>query len=446
MKTKHCLVCASSAALPQIEDESVDLVVTSPPYPMIKMWDSVFREQNPEIEQALLKVKGWEAFSLMHRELDKTWVELARVLKPGAVACINIGDAVRNLGGHFQLYPNHSHIIEAFAKLKFQALPLILWHKKTNAPNKFMGSGMLPAAAYVTLEHEYILLFRKEGKRRAFKTKEKNEIRRRSAFFWEERNKWFSDIWFDLPGISQTEVPQTGISQTGISQTGISQTGISQTGISQTEVSQTENQTLRSQQNTNGLSLRKRSAAFPLELASRLICMYSIQSDLVLDPFAGTGTVACAALSLGRNSWSVEIAPSFQPIILNHLLNSTEDLNSRIRQRLLDHVRFIKERGKKFNERFARTSKEEVKGGIKGRFKEKPFQHENSHYGFPVMTGQEVSIQFPYIKSVRQKTNALVSAKHSFSPPYTLSKSHPLLAKSIASNQKKPPQLKLFGH
>lgn len=66
---------------------------------------------------------------------------------------------------NFQLYPNHARIINAFHALGVSNLPNILWRKQTNAPNKFMGSGMLPAGAYVTLEHEWILIFRKGGKR-----------------------------------------------------------------------------------------------------------------------------------------------------------------------------------------------------------------------------------------------------------------------------------------
>ena len=138
--------------------------------------------------------------------------------------------------------------------------------------------------------------------------------------------------------------------------------------------------------------------------------MYSLQSDLVLDPFAGTGTVAQSALSLGRNSLSIELDKSFQPVILSQLLNSTDDLNSKVRQRLLDHIQFTKE----------------------ARFKKaKPFQYKNLHYGFPVMTGQEVFIQFPYIESIRQENPKLVSAKHSFSPSffYPLTKNTPLFNK-----------------
>ena len=122
-------------------------------------------------------------------------------MKAGAIACINIGDATRSIGDRFQLFANHSRIQSKFMEIGFDVLPAILWRKQTNAPNKFMGSGMLPAGAYVTLEHEYILIFRKGGKR-IFDLPEEKKRRRQSGYFWEEWNRWFSDIW-DFKGTGQ---------------------------------------------------------------------------------------------------------------------------------------------------------------------------------------------------------------------------------------------------
>ncbi len=87
-------------------------------------------------------------------------------------------------------------------RLGFVTLPDILWRKPTNASYKFMGSEMLPVGAYVTNEHEYILLARK-GVRRIFQTRDEKQVRRQSTFFWEERNHWFSGIWTDLRGTKQ---------------------------------------------------------------------------------------------------------------------------------------------------------------------------------------------------------------------------------------------------
>ncbi|MBW1821507.1 MAG: site-specific DNA-methyltransferase, partial [Deltaproteobacteria bacterium] len=261
METHSRIIFGNSNKMDSIDSESVDLIVTSPPYPMIKMWDKMFCDQNPLIEDALKRSHGMKAFELMHQELDLVWQEIFRVLKKGRFACINIGDAVRTIAGDFRLYPNHSRILHFLQGLGFSALPDILWRKQTNAPNKFMGSGMLPAGAYVTLEHEFILIARK-GSKRDFNKEQEKRNRHESAIFWEERNAWFSDIWFDIKGASQV----LGTRES-----------------------------------------RLKSGAFPFEIAYRLINMYSVKDDVVLDPFLGTGTTMAAAMASGRNSVGFEI-------------------------------------------------------------------------------------------------------------------------------------------
>jgi modification methylase len=295
MLTSHEVFFGSSTALPHFADESVDLVLTSPPYPMIEMWDSSFAAQDPSIEGALQKGNGDVAFEKMHCLLDLVWRQCYRILKPGSFACINIGDAVRTVDGSFSLYPNHARIIQSCTGTGFRMLPAILWRKQTNAPNKFMGSGMLPAGAYVTLEHEYILVFRKGGKR-LFSNTDK-EQRRRSAFFWEERNSWFSDIW-DFKGSRQAMADSR---------------------------------------------LRARSGSFPFELAFRLVNMYSLQEDTVFDPFLGTGTSMAAALASGRNSRGTEIEAQLQPLIEETLAGAPKMGRARQQQRLADHKIFIQE-------------------------------------------------------------------------------------------------------
>jgi len=192
LMTSHKIYFEAAKDLQSIKDESIDLIVTSPPYPMIEMWDDIMGKQNPAIQKALQNGEGMTAFELMHKELDKTWKVCYRVLKEGGIACINIGDATRTLDGNFALYPNHARVIQSFSGIGFQCLPHIIWQKPTNAPNKFMGSGMLPPNAYVTLGYEFILIFRK-GNKRTLKASEKAN-RKRSAYFWEERNQWFTDI------------------------------------------------------------------------------------------------------------------------------------------------------------------------------------------------------------------------------------------------------------
>ena len=292
-ETNHRLIAGDARRLASVSDGAVDLVVTSPPYPMIAMWDELFARMSPASAAALADGDGAAAFELMHAELDKVWAELVRVLKPGGLACINVGDAVRSLAGGFALYPNHARILSAAAPLGFQSLPCLIWRKQTNAPNKFMGSGMLPAGAYATLEHEYILVLRKGGRRR-FESAQDKRRRRESAFFWEERNRWFSDLW-DFKGARQ-----------------------------------------------NLAGVRPRSAAFPFELPFRLIAMHSCLGDLVLDPFLGTGTTSAAAILLGRCSIGVEFEAEFIEEMLAAFPRLVDPLNEAARRRLEEHIEFVR--------------------------------------------------------------------------------------------------------
>src|SRR3972149_7090277 len=142
----------------ELPDECVHLVVTSPPYPMVALWDAFF---------AQVSARNYHE---MHSYLDQVWTEVERVLVPGGLACINIGDATRTKDGIFRIYPNHSRVIQAFEKLGLVTLPYILWKKPTTKPQykgkgAFLGSGFLPPNAYGTLAMAYILIFRKGGLR-----------------------------------------------------------------------------------------------------------------------------------------------------------------------------------------------------------------------------------------------------------------------------------------
>ncbi len=121
---------------------------------------------------------GNMAFELMHKELDKVWKEVYRFSRSGGIACINIGDATRKVNSSFKLYPNHARILQHCTNLGFHILPAILWRKQANAPNKFMGSGMLPVGAHVTLEHEHILILRKDDKKWLYQHSDKFCIRK----------------------------------------------------------------------------------------------------------------------------------------------------------------------------------------------------------------------------------------------------------------------------
>ncbi len=336
MESIHKIYYQNSNNLSNIESNSVDLVVTSPPYPMIEMWDKIFSTQNPSIKDALNNYHVQQAFEKMHQELDKIWNELFRVLKDGAIACINIGDATRTINKKFQLFSNHSRILTYCLKSGFTSLPLILWRKQTNAPNKFMGSGMLPANAYVTLEHEYILILRK-GSNRIFKNDNEKKLRKESSFFWEERNNWFSDVWH-FKGTNQS---------------------------------------------LNNKNTRNRSGAFPFELAYRLINMFSIKGDMVLDPFLGTGTTTLASITSGRNSIGIEIDDNFNEIISPKFEGIISFSNNYIRDRIYQHNEFVKnylEQNKKL-------------------------KYMNKNYNFPVMTQQETDILINMLSDIEKIDN-----------------------------------------
>lgn len=303
--TVHSIHYERADSLHELPDSTVDLVVTSPPYPMVSMWDNVFAELNPEIGESLMAGDGKSAFDLMHAELEKTWSSVKRVVVDGGFVCVNIGDAARKVGEEFSLYSSHARIIEFFSDLGFMVLPGIIWRKPSNSPNKFMGSGMLPAGAYVTMEHEYILIFRKRGKRKFTDSQDKDR-RRCSSYFWEERNNWFSDIWQDLRGIRQGMLLKKG---------------------------------------------RARSGAYPLELPLRLINMFSIREDTVLDPFLGTGTTVLAAMISGRNSIGYEMEGKLSDIIHGRLMDSDKLSVSYVEERIKQHENFVEDhvyKGNKF--------------------------------------------------------------------------------------------------
>lgn len=331
MITEHKIINKNSKNMGEIKNNSVDLIVTSPPYPMIEMWDNVFSKINKNIKQKLDNKKPEETFELMHKELDKTWMETKRVIKTGGIICINIGDATRKINEKFQLFSNHTRVIDFFQKQNFTILPDILWHKPSNKPNKFMGSGMLPPNAYATLEHEYILFFRK-GKNRKINN-EKQQLRYQSAYFWEERNIWFSDIWNDLKGTTQ-------------------------------KIKEKEN--------------RNRSAAFPFELPHRIINMYSIIGDTVLDPFWGTGTTSLAAINNARNSIGYELDEKLIQLFNKKLKNIEKKVYENNKNRIQSHIEFIENRDTK---------------------------HKSENYDFKVITNQEKQIMFYDIERIEQKNN-----------------------------------------
>ena len=337
-KSIHKIYNHSSSTMYELGDNSVDLVVTSPPYPMIAMWDDCFISQDASIKTCFSANEYHSAWLKMHKILETVWIEVARVVKPGGFVCINIGDATRTFDDVFQLFSNHSKIIEFFTSHGFCCLPDILWRKPSNSPNKFMGSGMLPAGAYVTLEHEYILIFRKGGKRK-FTDKEK-VIRQRSAYFYNERNEWFSDTWL-----------VRGTTQKGVK------------------------------------GSRDRSGAYPVEIPYRLINMYSIMGDTILDPFGGLGTTLMASIMSCRNSISYELDKTLCEYMYDRVEGETF---------------WSKRRSERLGVQASQIEIEKEKG--KDKF------YPNVMLGIEVKTGQEKDAILPIVSDVHINRDVLNGA------------------------------------
>lgn len=272
----HTIITGNSQHMTEIPNCSIHLMVTSPPYPMIGMWDEYFRRIDPGIAalfkdlengaagQAVMKI-----YCAMHKTLSRVWEEAYRVLVDGGIACINIGDATRTVNGFFRLFANHAKVIDHCEQVGFTTLPYILWKKPTTKPKYkgkgvFLGSGFLPPNAYVTLDCEFILLFRK-GNLRRFPPND--PCRYDSAFSKAQRDLWFSQIW-TLVGARQTES-----------------------------------------------QIERRIAAFPIEIVERLIRMFSVKGETVLDPFLGSGTSTKVAMLNDRCSVGYEMEKSLLPLI-----------------------------------------------------------------------------------------------------------------------------------
>jgi modification methylase len=240
------LLRGDARRLDGIRAASVHLVVTSPPYPMIPQWDRAFARQGANDHAGMLSL------------LDDAWRSCFRVLVPGGILAVNVGDALRTVDGEFRLWPNHAATMLSAERAGFRSLPYILWKKPMNRPNAFLGSGFEPPNAYVTLDCEFVLLFRKGRLRRL---PPHDPARQASRYSRAERDLWFSQLWTDVRGARQDAGD-------------------------------------------------RRTAAFPPEIPRRLVRMFSLVGETVLDPFAGTGTTLDAASACGRNAIGVEWDPA----------------------------------------------------------------------------------------------------------------------------------------
>jgi DNA modification methylase len=297
---------------------------------MVEMWDETFADLDPAVADNLDAGDGPAAFETMHDVLDAVWTEVARVLAPGGIACVNVGDATRTVDDQFRVYANHARVLAACEAAGLTPLPDLVWRKPVNSGTKFLGSGMLPPNAYATLEHEYVLVFRNGGPRSFAAGADR---RYEAAYFWEERNRWFSDVWTDLPGEPQ---------------------------------------------DLDDPSLRERSGAFPLALPYRLICMFSVYGDTVLDPFWGTGTTSLAAMVAGRNSVGYERDPAFADAFDRRVDDAPERSAAVLGDRLAAHRRFARESAADGD----------------------PLPYDAVHYDVPVKTRQERRVRLYAVEAV----------------------------------------------
>jgi site-specific DNA-methyltransferase (adenine-specific) len=251
-KTSHRIVLGDARYMQAVKDESVHLVVTSPPYfDLVEYADS---------EAQLGHVHDYERFLL---ELEKVWAECLRVLIPGGRLCVVVGDVCRSrrrFGTH-EVIPLHADLLVQCRRLGFEGLATILWYKIANAATEMGGSGAALGKPYepngvVKNDVEFILRLKKHGPYR----KPTPLQRAGSLFPPADYDAAMRQVWADIPGASRR----------------------------------------------NG-----HPAPFPTAIASRLIRMSSYVEDLVLDPFLGTGSTTEAAIETHRSSVGFEIAEPY---------------------------------------------------------------------------------------------------------------------------------------
>jgi DNA modification methylase len=254
MKTRHLLVVGDArSALRELSSQSVQLVVTSPPYWNIKNY------AHP------LQIGFRQGYDQYIDALTEVWSGCKLALSPGCKMVINIGDQFLRArdNGRYEVKAIHTDIIRSCLKLGFIFLGNIIWQKitttKTTGGGAWMGSIYYPRDGYVTYEHEYIMIFKKPGKA----PKPTPIMKANSRLPKEFRSRWFRGVWADVPPVRQ----------------------------------------------------RGHLAMFPLELPERIIRMFTFAEETVLDPFVGSGTTMEAAERWGRNSVGIEVNRAYVPLV-----------------------------------------------------------------------------------------------------------------------------------
>lgn len=265
LTTRHRLLLGDSRDLSIIADRSVHLVLTSPPYWTLK--------QYRDAEGQLGHIDDYEAFLT---ELDRVWSHCFRVLVPGGRLVVVVGDVClsrRKNNGRHTVVPLHASIAEHCRRIGFDGLAPIIWYKIANAVFEANGNGggflgkPYEPNAVLKNDIEYILMLRKPGGYRSPDL----PTRLLSLISAPNHRRWFTQVWSDVKGASTRQHP----------------------------------------------------APFPLELAERLVRMFSFVGDTVLDPFTGTGTTNVAAAHWGRNSIGVELDPHYLALAKQRLAEAT---------------------------------------------------------------------------------------------------------------------------
>ena len=256
IKTNHKIIRGDSRQMNELSDNSVNLVITSPPYWQLKDYGT-----DDQI--------GYnDSYENYINNLNLVWQECYRVLQNGCRLCVNIGDQFARsvYYGRYKIIPIRTEIIKFCETIGFDYMGAVIWQKSTTMNTSggatIMGSFPYPRNGIIKLDYEFILLFKKIG------TPEKidKNLKELSEMTKEEWNTYFQGHW-----------------------------------------------------NFNGVRQNGHIAMFPEELPKRLIKMFSFVGDTVLDPFVGSGTTSLAAKNLGRNSAGYEINPKFIDMIKQKL-------------------------------------------------------------------------------------------------------------------------------
>jgi len=256
MKNWHKIIIGDSRHMKEVLDESVHLIITSPPYWQLKDYGD---------ERQIGFHDSYEEYI---NNLNLVWNECHRVLHKGCRLCINIGDQFARsvYYGRYKVIPIRTEIIKFCESAGFDYMGAIIWQKVTTCHTTggatVMGSFPYPRSGILKLDYEFILIFKKFGG----PPKVSKEIKEQSRLTEEEWNKYFIGHW-----------------------------------------------------NFSGEKQDKHLAMFPEELPRRLIKMFSFVGDTVLDPFLGSGTTSLAAKNLGRSSIGYEINEDFLPVIKEKL-------------------------------------------------------------------------------------------------------------------------------